>query len=106
MTASDNLRPASPDTAEPLAEMLEGLGYTVIPPAASDTRALRNRMTVLANDLALIEGLTRRGAVLPEAYRDTTLQSLRRAFDRLFDALAAGEPCVHPWQIREANDGR
>jgi len=75
---------------------MEALGYIVTPPAQALDVQLRNRMVTLASDLAVIDGMTKRGAKLPADYA-ATLAPMRAYAIRIFDALAAGEPVRNPW---------
>lgn len=69
--------------------------------------ALLRRIETLAYDLQVIEGMTRRGAVLPAAYRETTLVAMRNAYNRLWGALYSGKPVTHPWsREQEKTDGQ
>lgn len=64
------------------------------PPTPDD---LRNRMEDLASTLHVLNGMTRRGGVLPEDYRAVDVPAIRRFANRIFDALENGKPAKQPW---------
>ena len=95
---------------EAMIAQLEQLGYVVARPSAqtdepspSDSEVLRNRMETLAGDLQVIDGITKRGAMLPVEYRRDQLPALTRYAGRVFDALAWGAPVRNPWDRERGN---
>ncbi len=65
--------------------------------------ALMTRVENLTSDLLVLSGITQRGAVLPDQYREDALLPIMRLADRVFRALRAGEPVSNPWD-REKTD--
>lgn len=59
--------------------------------------ALQRRLESLVSDLLVIDGMTRRGAVLNEHNREHVVPPLIRLALRLLDALEKGEPAKQPW---------
>lgn len=64
------------------------------PPTPDD---IRNRVEDLVSSLLVLDGMSKRGGSLDEAYRAKELQSIKRFANRVLDALAAGEPAKNPW---------
>ena len=95
-----NVQP-SPVSPERLAEALEKLGWNVVPPSQLLDDQLLANMERLAGQLQVIDGLTKRGAKLPDQYRFDTLDSVMRYASRIFGFLAAGEPVRNPWDREE-----
>ena len=98
MTES-NVQP-SPVSAERLVEALEQMGYRVVPPSQSLDDQLLANVERLAGQLMVIDGLTKRGATIPPEHR-FKLDANRQYADRIFAALAAGEPTRNPWDREE-----
>lgn len=68
------------------------------PPTPDD---LKCRMEDLASTLHVLNGMSRRGGVLPEDYRAVDVPAIRRFAERILEALEKGEPARQPWD-REA----
>ena len=65
--------------------------------------ALERRMEDLVSSLMVINGMTKRGAVMPEKYREQELPAIRRFATRIFDALEKGVPAGQPWDRENAD---
>lgn len=65
---------------------------------------LARRLESFASDLQVIEGMTRRGAVLPAGYRQNQLQAMRRYCEVIFHALTVGEPAECKWHMEVYGD--
>jgi hypothetical protein len=65
--------------------------------------ALARRVESLVSDLLVIDGMTKRGAMLSAKYRVEELPAIRRFVLRIFDALDDGAPAQQPWN-REQTD--
>lgn len=64
------------------------------PPLPED---LKLRMEDLASTLHVLNGMSRRGGVLPEDYRAHDVPAIKRFALRILDALEKGEPAQRPW---------
>jgi hypothetical protein len=64
------------------------------PPTPDD---LKLRMEDLASTLHVLNGMTKRGGVLPEDYRGHDVPAIRRMAIRVFEALESGTACKQPW---------
>ncbi len=65
--------------------------------------ALMTRVENLASDLLMLSGITKRGATLPDNYREGNVPALRRLAMRVFDALENGASAAHPWDREKAD---
>jgi hypothetical protein len=65
--------------------------------------ALVRRMDCLISDLLVIDGMTRRGAVLPPESRGENLAATRRYMENLFIALQEGRSTTHAWDVEKRN---
>lgn len=69
------------------------------PPTPDD---IEGNIQALVSTLLLLSGMTKRGGVLPEAYREKELPAIRRFAGRVLDALEKGEPAKQPWDHSNA----
>jgi hypothetical protein len=65
--------------------------------------ALERRMEDLVSSLMVINGMTKRGAVMPTMYRERELPAIRRFAERIFAALEKGIPAGQPWDKESAD---
>jgi hypothetical protein len=66
--------------------------------------ALIRRMESMTSDLLVLSGMTKRGAVLPEAYRTREFHAIWMMALRVLRALERGEAVSHPWGQKEKVD--
>lgn len=64
---------------------------------------LERRVESLVSDLLVIDGMTKRGAVLSEKYREHELPSICRFALRILTALEGGVPASQPWDRGDRN---
>lgn len=59
--------------------------------------ALQRRLESLVSDLLVIDGMTKRGAMLSEEYRERELPAIRRYASRILAAVESGASAEQPW---------
>lgn len=70
------------------------------PPTPDD---IESNIEALVSTLLLLNGMTKRGGVLPEEYRAKELPAIRRFATRVLDALETGTAVKNPWDHANAS---